>query len=144
MCLPSKMGTCDNTTWLRDDDFSAAVAHIRAGQKLLIIDCCHSGTLLDFNKPIWRGQKAVSMCGCKDSQTGAAMAGGTRGGAFSKSINAAVKSIGANQCSVGKVYNTCLAYAPSFIPVGHQQDVTINCSPGMDPSHMMWPIPYMV
>eukprot|EP00747_Dinoflagellata_sp_TGD_P098032 gnl/TRDRNA2_/TRDRNA2_167321_c0_seq3.p1 gnl/TRDRNA2_/TRDRNA2_167321_c0~~gnl/TRDRNA2_/TRDRNA2_167321_c0_seq3.p1 ORF type:complete len:145 (+),score=24.89 gnl/TRDRNA2_/TRDRNA2_167321_c0_seq3:1-435(+) len=142
MCLPSKMGTCDNTTWLRDDDFSAAVAHIRAGQKLLIIDCCHSGTLLDFNKPIWRGQKAVSMCGCKDSQTGAAMAGGTRGGAFSKSINAAVKSIGANQCSVGKVYNTCLAYAPSFIPVGHQQDITINCSPGIDPSNMMWPIPF--
>lgn len=141
MCLPYSDGNCDPGSWYRDDDFSAAVAEITAGKKLIILDCCHSGSMLDFNKDIWDGQEAISIVGCKDAQESAAMGGGTRGGAFTKSLNAAVRSMGNEKdCSVGLIYNTVLSYAPSFIPDGHDQDITISTSHGMEADQMHWPI----
>lgn len=141
MCLPRADGTCDEGSWLRDDDFSAAIAEITAGHKLMILDCCHSGTMLDFQKPIWEGQSAISIVGCKDKQESAAMGGGTRGGAFTKSVNAAVRSLGdgGNHVSVGLLFNTICEYSPNFIPPGHAQDITINCAPGITPDMMAWP-----
>jgi len=140
MCLPRADGTCDEGSWLRDDDFSAAIAKVTAGHKLMILDCCHSGTMLDFGKPHWEGQSAISLVGCKDKQESAAMGGGTRGGAFTKSVNAAVRSLGDEEhCSVGHIFNTICAYSPNFIPAGHAQDITINCAPGITPDMMHWP-----
>jgi len=141
MCLPRSDGTCDEGSWLRDDDFSAEIADVTAGHKLMILDCCHSGTMLDFNKPIWEGQSAMSIVGCKDKQESAAMGGGTRGGAFTKSVNAAVRSLGMDTepVSVGLMFNTICAYSPTFIPPGHAQDITINCAPGITPDMMAWP-----
>lgn len=141
MCLPRADGSCDEGSWLRDDDFSADVASVFAGHKLLILDCCHSGTMLDFNKPIWEGQSAISIVGCKDGQESAAMGGGTRGGAFTKCVNAAVRSLGnAETVSVGHIFNTICEYSPTFVPVGHAQDITINCAPGITPDMMAWPL----
>lgn len=141
MCLPRADGSCDEGSWLRDDDFSADVADISAGHKLLILDCCHSGTMLDFNKPIWEGQSAISIVGCKDGQESAAMGGGTRGGAFTKCVNAAVRSLGdAERVSVGHIFNTICEYSPKFVPQGHAQDITINCAPGITPDMMAWPL----
>jgi hypothetical protein len=141
MCLPRADGTCDEGSWLRDDDFSAEIADVTAGHKLMILDCCHSGTMLDFGKPIWEGQSAMSIVGCKDKQESAAMGGGTRGGAFTKSVNAAVRSLGneGNHVSVGLLFNTICEYSPTFIPPGHAQDITINCAPGITPDMMAWP-----
>lgn len=141
MCLPRSNGTCDEGSWLRDDDFSAAVAEVTAGHKLIILDCCHSGTMLDFQKSIWEGQSAISIVGCKDKQESAAMGGGTRGGAFTKSLNAAVRSItGENAVSVGQVFNSICELSPQFIPQGHAQDITINCAHGITPDMMAWPL----
>lgn len=141
MCLPFADGNCNEGSWLRDDDFSAAVAEVTAGQKLMILDCCHSGTMLDFGKDIWEGQSAISIVGCKDKQESAAMGGGTRGGAFTKSINSAVRSLGQVEeaVSVGFVFNTIMQHSPTFIPPGHAQDITINCAPGITPDMMAWP-----
>jgi len=141
MCLPYSDGRCDEGSWLRDDDFSAAIADVSAGHKLMILDCCHSGTMLDFNKEIWEGQSAISIVGCKDKQESAAMGGGTRGGAFTKSVNAAVRSLGndTEHVSVGFIFNTICTYSPTFIPPGHAQDITINCAPGITPDMMCWP-----
>jgi len=141
MCLPRADGTCDEGSWLRDDDFSAAVADVTAGHKLLILDCCHSGTMLDFQKSIWEGQSAISIVGCKDKQESAAMGGGTRGGAFTKSVNAAVRSLGSEEAvSVGHVFNAIMEYSSNFIPPGHAQDITINCAAGITPDMMAWPL----
>merc|ERR1712032_1492377 len=141
MCLPREDGTCDPDSWLRDDDFSAAVAKITAGQKLMILDCCHSGSMLDFTKPIWEGQQAIAIVGCKDAEESAAMGGGTRGGAFTKSLNAAVRTQGKEEdVSVGHIYNCILEYSPSFIPQGHEQNITISCAPGTSPDTMHWPL----
>merc|ERR1719453_2145799 len=142
MCLPYADGRCDEGSWLRDDDFSAQIAEVTAGHKLMILDCCHSGTMLDFSKPIWEGQSAMSIVGCKDKQESAAMGGGTRGGAFTKSVNAAVRSLGNSNgefVSVGHIFNTICEYSGSFIPPGHAQDITINCAPGITPDMMAWP-----
>jgi len=141
MCLPRADGTCDEKSWLRDDDFSAEIANVTAGHKLMILDCCHSGTMLDFGKEIWQGQSAMSIVGCKDKQESAAMGGGTRGGAFTKCVNAAVRSLGdeGTKVSVGFIFNTICQYAPTFIPPGHAQDITINCAPGVTPDMMAWP-----
>jgi len=141
MCLPRPDGTCDEGSWLRDDDFSEAVAEVTAGHKLMILDCCHSGTMLDFQKAIWEGQSAISIVGCKDKQESAAMGGGTRGGAFTKSVNAAVRSLGdEDTVSVGHIFNTICEYSSNFIPAGHSQDITINCAAGMTPDMMAWPL----
>merc|ERR1712070_454036 len=140
MCLPYSDGRCDEGSWLRDDDFSAEIAEVTAGHKLMILDCCHSGTMLDFGKPIWEGRSAMSIVGCKDKQESAAMGGGTRGGAFTKSVNAAVRSLGNTETvSVGHIFNTICQYSPNFIPQGHAQDITINCAPGITPDMMAWP-----
>jgi len=149
MCTPSEYGTCDETTWLTDDEFSEAAAAVIAGQKLFVIDCCHSGTLLDFDKPHWAGQAAVGICGCKDSQEGAAMGGafeggfhglGDRGGAFTKSIYSAVKSHANEYVDCATIYNYCLEYAPHFVPPGHQQEIQLTSPPGFEPYWMPWPI----
>jgi len=140
MCLPRADGTCDEGSWLRDDDFSAAIAEITAGHKLMILDCCHSGSMLDFTKDHWEGQSAIAMVGCKDMEESAAMGGGTRGGAFSKCVNAAVRSLGnAENVSVGHVFNTICQYSETFVPPNHTQHITINCAPGMTPDMMAWP-----
>merc|ERR1719428_1687218 len=74
LCLPDAGGNCTTTTWLRDDDFALAVSRLRAGQKLMVLDCCHAGTMLDFNKQhLWEGQTAVSIVGCKDAQEASGM-----------------------------------------------------------------------
>merc|ERR1719158_775444 len=142
MCLPYSDGRCDEGSWLRDDDFADAVAtHVTAGSKVIILDCCHSGTLLDFSKDFWKGQKAVSITGCRDAQESAAMGGGTRGGAFSKCLNAAVRSLGDKEdYSVAKVYNLVLSHGPTFIPSGHSQDITIQTAPGTTPADILGPI----
>jgi len=140
LCLPRGDGTCDQASWLRDDDFSAAISEVSAGQKLMILDCCHSGSMLDFTKEHWQGQLAVAIVGCKDKEESAAMGGGTRGGAFSKSVNAAVRSLGNSESvSVGHMFNTICEYSDTFIPPNHTQHITINCAPGMTPDMMVWP-----
>lgn len=140
MCTPSKDGNCNPGTYLRDDTFAEAVAEVHSGEKLIILDCCHSGSMLDFNKKFqWEGQHAVSLCGCRDAQESAGMGGGTRGGAFTKCINTAVRELGDEPYSVGLLFNQALSHKADFVPAAHQQDMTISCPAGMDPSHMSWP-----
>jgi len=141
MCLPNARGECNESTWLRDDDFADAVCRIRSGHKLVVLDCCHSGTMLDFDKEMWQGQKAIAVVGCKDAQESAGMGGGVRGGAFSQALNAAVRSIGNQTVTVGAVHNELLKQSTKFIPRGHKQDITINCAPGYaGPGKMKWPL----
>jgi len=140
MCLPYANGDCDEGSWLRDDEFSAAVAEVHSGQKLIICDCCHSGSMADFNKKHqWHDQIAISLCGCRDAQESAGMGGGTRGGAFTKCINKATREMGNQQHSVGHVFNKALSFKSTFVPATHQQDMAIQCAPGCEPKMMAWP-----
>eukprot|EP00747_Dinoflagellata_sp_TGD_P129731 gnl/TRDRNA2_/TRDRNA2_174730_c1_seq1.p1 gnl/TRDRNA2_/TRDRNA2_174730_c1~~gnl/TRDRNA2_/TRDRNA2_174730_c1_seq1.p1 ORF type:complete len:408 (-),score=69.78 gnl/TRDRNA2_/TRDRNA2_174730_c1_seq1:19-1242(-) len=140
MCLPSADGSCNAQTWLRDDDFALKVASVRCGAKIFVLDCCHSGTLLDFSRSIWQNQVAVSLSGCRDAQEAAAMGGGSRGGAFTKCLNKATHTLTDDTYSVGKLFNTAMKYRGEFVPRKHVQNMTIQCPAGMDPTHVPWPL----
>jgi hypothetical protein len=141
LCLPSKDGRCDQSTWLRDDDFAAAVHAVSAGNKLIIMDCCHSGTMLDFDKPMWQGQPAISITGCRDAQESASTVGiGELGGSFSKCLYHAATDLGNKDATVAEVFNLLVGYRNKFVPPGHQQDIQLMCAPGMMPNSMMWPL----
>jgi len=139
LCLPDKDGNVNHGTYLRDDDIAVAFQELTAGQKMLVFDCCHSGSVCDFDKEAWKGQKAISICGCRDDQEAAAMGGGTRGGAFTKMIKAACEELAGTEHSVGKIFNTAARYKASFVPPGHHQDLVMSCAPGHDSSNMAWP-----
>eukprot|EP00747_Dinoflagellata_sp_TGD_P129738 gnl/TRDRNA2_/TRDRNA2_174730_c1_seq8.p1 gnl/TRDRNA2_/TRDRNA2_174730_c1~~gnl/TRDRNA2_/TRDRNA2_174730_c1_seq8.p1 ORF type:complete len:413 (-),score=68.95 gnl/TRDRNA2_/TRDRNA2_174730_c1_seq8:52-1290(-) len=140
MCLPSADGSCNAQTWLRDDDFALKVASVRCGAKIFVLDCCHSGTLLDFSRSIWQNQVAVSLSGCRDAQEAAAMGGGSRGGAFTKCLNKATHTLTDDTYSVGKLFNTAMKYRGEFVPRKHVQNMTIQCPAGMDPTRVPWPL----
>lgn len=36
---------------------------------LFMVDACHSGTMLDLHKKIWKGKHAFCLSGCQDYQT---------------------------------------------------------------------------
>merc|ERR1719230_1381600 len=143
MCTPDAYGNCNENTWLRDDDFAAAVQSIGAGYKLMVMDCCHSGTMCDFGSRYlnWQGQKAISIVGCRDAQESAGMGGGTKGGAFSKALSTSAHKLQGQEISIGKLFNQVLQESQSLIPAGHKQDLTILCAPGMSgPDQMKWPL----
>merc|ERR1719379_194767 len=56
---------------LIDDDLAATIcSSFDPGvDVLLITDCCHSGTIGDLEKAIWKPFRAVSISACKDYQT---------------------------------------------------------------------------
>lgn len=140
MCLPSADGNCNEFTWMNDDMFAEACAEVTAGQKVIIMDCCHSGTMLDFDRPLWHGQSAISMTGCMDHQESAGMAGGTRGGAFSKCLFHATLEIGSEEVSCGTIYNQLMTHKDEFVPLGHPQEIQLQCAPGLTPGDIMWPL----
>merc|ERR1712118_151524 len=110
------------------------------------MDCCHSGTMMDFYHEIWSeheitdAQKCISITGCKDEQESAGMGGGTRGGAFSKCLYHATRAVGNEQVTVGAIYNHLLQYKDTFIPAGHRQEIQLQCAPGCQANDMIYPL----
>jgi hypothetical protein len=140
LCLPDPYGNVNEGTYLTDDEFAVAVAQVQCGQKLIVMDCCHSGSMLDFNRPEWSGQHAISLCGCKDAEEGAAFGGGTRGGAFTKMVYRAAMDSAGMDVTVAHIYNQFWAHHDETVPAGHQQHMEMQCAPGFAPNCMMWPL----
>jgi len=154
MCLPDSAGNCNQNTWLRDDDFAEAAAAVEAGHKALIFDCCHSGTMCDFDRECWQkedgtGQNAVSMVGCRDSQESAGMAKQMRGGAFTRTLTTVIRNQGVSgrlatedgkETNAADIYNQVLTESDNWIPQGHQQDIQLSCPTGVSPDEVEWPL----
>merc|ERR1719458_1710767 len=85
ICTVDAAGRCNQRTWLRDDDFSVYLAsYVKAATLVILMDCCHSGTIADFGRPHWLLKKAVSISGCRDAEV--AHSAGGAGGVFTHAL----------------------------------------------------------
>jgi len=140
LCLVTPSGQIDFDAFLTDDDFAEVVtSSIGSDVEILILcDCCHSGTIGDFSHQCWDSYRAVSMSGCKDSQT----SGDTgKGGIFTHSLLKAIESMqqnGEDNYNVAQIYNTQLDEDDELF--NSEQDITIAWSSDLPGPHdMAWP-----
>lgn len=139
-CFVTEDGQINYESCMTDDTFAECITGATdEGVKIIILtDCCHSGTIADFQKGEWTGRKAVSITGCLDGQTSGDIG---KGGIFTHSMLMAVAQMqqdGEEEYSVGKLYNQTLEKDNSVF--NSQQDITMQCSPGRVPNQMAWPL----
>jgi len=125
---------------MTDDDFSELLlaSFPKTTKILLISDCCHSGSIADFSKPNWKGRRAISISGCRHSQT----SGDTgNGGICTHAILLAVESLqskGETKYSVGKLFNETLRKDDEVF--NSPQDITIDSAIGVKQNDIDWPL----
>jgi len=142
-CLVDANGDLKAAAFLRDDDFARMVTTcVARGVNILVIsDCCHSGSVADFNKNEWKGHNAVSMSGCQDKET----SGDTgKGGIFTHSLLIGVEKLN-RYCgqsrppySVGTLFRAALDSDDRLFK--SPQHLTIQAVPGLSFDGMQWPL----
>mmetsp|Transcript_139268 Transcript_139268/g.388660 ORF Transcript_139268/g.388660 Transcript_139268/m.388660 type:complete len:345 (-) Transcript_139268:45-1079(-) len=139
VCVNCK-GQVSFETLLSDGEFCSQVLrsiHMET-RILILIDCLHSGTILDLTKQDWRGREAISIVGCQDAQC-SADAG--RGGIFTHALLLAVdklSKVGRDNYSVGMLFNAALH--EDELVFGSKQDITIQTAPKFFTDGMAWPL----
>ncbi|CAE8704913.1 unnamed protein product, partial [Polarella glacialis] len=133
-------GLCNQSTYLRDDDFAQMIhTYVKAKNIVVLMDCCHSGTICDMDKNQWRGKNAMSISGCQDHQ----VATGTgRGGLLTHSLRAASQMLqGQENVSASLFYNTVVhAAKPLKAQFNSQQVITVQSPSGCNLNSMPWPL----
>lgn len=144
LALVTPAGKIDFKYFLRDDDFAELIAkHTKKGVNILILcDCCHSGTIGDFDRRCWAGHTALSMSGCRDSQT----AGDTgKGGIWTHTCLIAVQEMS----EAGKKEWNCQDFHELQLKRDDQvfnseQDLRMYCTQGLTKlggaKRMNWPL----
>lgn len=105
---------------------------------LLLTDCCHTGTIVDLSKDVWRGRQAIAIAGCQDPQC---VDDTSRGGIFTHSMLLAIdklSKVGRDNYSVGMLFNATLL--EDELVFGGKQDVAVQAAPGFSPDAMAWPL----
>lgn len=139
-CFVTPDGQVNYDSCMTDDDFSELMTSSLDEEVNVIIltDCCHSGTIADFNTGEWSGRKAISIAGCQDEQTSGDIG---KGGIFTHSMLMAIQSMtdqGEDDYSVGKLYNEILEKDNDVFD--SKQDITLQTAPGFKPNAMAWPL----
>lgn len=117
-----------DNVWFRDVELATLLSSaIKPGVNVIMIaDCCHSGTILDLDRPCWANHDVISLSGCKDTQTSA---GTGQGGEFTRGLLAAIQSFqqqGLQAYGVDKLYNMTLFQYNGHHHNDHQQDIQMN------------------
>lgn len=136
-CFVTPDGQIDRNSFLTEDDFSAVVLRSVPYETnvLILLDCCHSGTIVDVQKDAWSGRTAISMVGCADKKVSAAMG---IGGMFTHSILMAMEKLCQDDhYSVGKLYNTAVKENDRVFQ--GRQSMKLECSTAAAPNQMPWP-----
>lgn len=141
-CFVDEAGQINYESCMNDDDFAKMITEaIPAGTRMLVLtDCCHSGTICDFDakKSIWRNRRAVSITGCLDGQTSGDIG---RGGIFTHSMMCAIAELqeeDVEEYSAAKLYNRTLVKDEEIF--NSKQDITCESAPGFLPNKMPWPL----
>lgn len=141
LCLVTTDGRIDWDFFMTDDEFCDLVtSSVSPEAKVLVLcDCCHSGTIGDFDDAGWGGFHACSISGCTDDET----SGDTgRGGIFTHSMLLAIQDLqeqGNDDYSVGQLYNLTLDKDDSTFDSA--QDITANfCTDLGGLEDMAWPL----
>jgi len=130
-----------DTAVITHDEFVAIIVEAVPPQTTIITlcDCCHSGTIVGFNRGVWNNWKAVSVSGFRDAQTS-----GDReaaGGICTHSILLAVESLqrqGLQHYPVKKLFKETLVQDEAVF--SSDQDITLNRSAGCLQQEIPWPL----
>eukprot|EP00927_Polykrikos_kofoidii_P065060 TRINITY_DN60857_c0_g1_i1.p1 TRINITY_DN60857_c0_g1~~TRINITY_DN60857_c0_g1_i1.p1 ORF type:complete len:610 (-),score=95.44 TRINITY_DN60857_c0_g1_i1:475-2304(-) len=138
--LVDEGGRLSSNAILRDDDFAQVLtSSVPRGTSMIIIsDCCHSGTMADFNRSVWKGHCAVSVSGCSDWQTSADTG---RGGIFTHCLLMAVEQLAAQSPLGFTVGDLCRAAVQADGDAFQSpQDLTVLSAPGVTCDDVAWPL----
>jgi len=140
LCLVDPQGQISYDTLLIDDDLAEALTEeIDENARIIVLtDCCHSGTICDFDKDIWEDREAISIAGCLDSQTSGDIG---KGGIFTHSMLLAIDQLqdaGEEDYSVGMLFNATLENDDKVF--NSAQDITLKAPPHFSPDKMAWPL----
>jgi len=136
-CLVNTAGQVTRSSLMTDDEFVDLLLQAVPEQVsvLTLVDCCHSGTILDLDKPGWSGRNAVAVVGCTDAQTSADIG---LGGVFTHSMLLAMEKLGQDDhYSIGKLYNTAVKENERVF--NGAQSISIHCSAKTTPNQQAWP-----
>eukprot|EP00931_Biecheleriopsis_adriatica_P047450 TRINITY_DN27355_c0_g1_i1.p1 TRINITY_DN27355_c0_g1~~TRINITY_DN27355_c0_g1_i1.p1 ORF type:complete len:405 (-),score=82.34 TRINITY_DN27355_c0_g1_i1:41-1255(-) len=142
LCFVGPDGQLELKYFMSDDEFAPLISgafHPRC-RVIIIYDCCHSGTMADLQNDCWQDRAAVSLSGCKDSQT----SGDTgKGGIFTHSLLLAVDDLVTAQTdpkeiTCALVYNATLnADDKVFQAV---QTISVKTPRHVKPNSVLWPL----
>lgn len=140
LCLVDAQGQISYNTLLIDDELCECLTdNIDEGVRIIVLsDCCHSGTICDFDKDVWEGREAISISGCLDNQTSGDIG---KGGIFTHSMLLAIDQLqdaGEEDYSVGLMFNAALENDDKVF--NSAQDITLKAPPHFSPDRMAWPL----
>lgn len=140
-CFVTADGQLDFGAFMTDDDFADVVtSSVDEDVKIIVLaDCCHSGTICDFNSRKWSGYRALGISGCEDTQT----SGDTgRGGIFTHSLLMAIDELSkdndSGHFSCSETYNRTLDKDADVFDSA--QDISLSYSQGASGGNMAWPL----
>lgn len=134
-----------NPCVLTDDEFVSIMTNALHPDVTTIIlsDCCHSGSIADLHKPVWNGRKAISISGCRDSQTSGDI--GT-GGICTWSMLLAIEALQRERAMNGKTNPySCKRLFRELIKhddgvFASKQDITMDTCKGCNQNDVPWPL----
>mmetsp|Transcript_89949 Transcript_89949/g.253700 ORF Transcript_89949/g.253700 Transcript_89949/m.253700 type:complete len:408 (+) Transcript_89949:88-1311(+) len=139
-CFVDSHGRLSRETLLRDDDFAKLItSSIPKGVKVVLLsDCCHSGTIADFDRTCWEGHEAISISGCTDSQTSGDVG---YGGIFTHAMLLAIEKLDKER---SQGYSTAELFKVILERDDHvfhsPQEITLNTSSSAAGAGMAWPL----
>merc|ERR1712232_78040 len=132
--------------WLVDDDIAELITSncTRGCTVVACLDCCHSGGMMDFEKSIWDGFRAVSIAGCASKQVSKGMG---QGSFFSHSLSAGFYQLQTTHegaydeqvYMVSEVFNVmCEEFNARYSSIS-EQSLTMKFT-GATPDQIVWPL----